>query len=76
MEGVKVLFFGEFLEWFGKERYVRVKDTYTLKVLLDKEKEEFACRNVSFAVNQQVIHGNIQLEAGDVVAVMPPFSGG
>ncbi len=73
---VKVLFFGELSEQFGKERYVSENNVYELMNTLALEWPAFGEKQVTVAVNAQVVHENRIFMEGDVVAVMPPFSGG
>jgi molybdopterin synthase sulfur carrier subunit len=73
---VKVLFFGELSERFEKERYLQVGDVQGVLEELTAEWPAFAKKQVSVAVNAQIVHDNVLLKEGDVVAIMPPFSGG
>lgn len=73
---VKVLFFGELTEAFGKERILEQGDTEGVLQALAADWPAFKEKQVTVAVNTQIVHENRALAEGDVVALMPPFSGG
>jgi molybdopterin synthase sulfur carrier subunit len=73
---IKVLFFGELSEQFGKERFVSEGDIQGMMSSLEALWPAFGEKQVTVAVNAQIVHGNRPLQEGDVVAIMPPFSGG
>lgn len=75
---VKVLIFGQLTDLFGRSEItvVEAADTDALVAELDKAYPGLADSKFAIAVDKKVIDGNTRLQAGDVVALMPPFSGG
>ncbi|HHG84361.1 MAG TPA: MoaD/ThiS family protein [Bacteroidetes bacterium] len=74
---VNVLLFGSLRERLGfTEKMLVFSDTQTLKDWLETEHSDLAQMNYLIAVNQELIRENQVLNAGDEVAVMPPFAGG
>ncbi len=73
---VKIEAFGQLSEITGKAFVVDVRDTDQLtSVLRDKY---HALTNIKYllAVNRKLVTGNIQLDATDTIALLPPYSGG
>jgi molybdopterin synthase sulfur carrier subunit len=82
---VKVRFFASVRERLGTaacdfEREPLPEDLDALREALaargDAFREVLAQPNLICAVNQQVVHGNVALGAGDEVAFFPPVTGG
>ncbi|WP_026762997.1 MoaD/ThiS family protein [Sediminibacterium salmoneum] len=76
--GIKVLFFGSVTDITIVSELSRedCADTDTLEKELLKQFPALANKKYFLALNQQVIHENCPLKQGDIVALMPPFSGG
>ena len=75
---LKVLFFGS-LRDISKCSEMYMDYVNTLEALKESVLQKFPemeNRIFSMAVNEKFIIGNFELNAGDVVALMPPFSGG
>lgn len=75
---IKIHFFGQIAEMTGAgEMVLELGDTTDN---LRKQMEEMypALRGITYsiAVNKEIIHSNTQLKPADVVAFLPPFSGG
>lgn len=75
---IELRVFGSLTDILGQEPSLMepVADLYSLReILLQKYP---ALKNAPFriAVNEELITGNVELQPGDVVALLPPFSGG
>lgn len=83
---MELLFFGSLKEITQAEKLLisaivdtavgAVVDTDELKNLLNKKYPALQKAKYFMAVNQQMIHQNTALKQDDIVALMPPFSGG
>jgi molybdopterin synthase sulfur carrier subunit len=51
-------------------------DTDSIRTELNREFPNLGKLNYAIAVNHKLINGNFLLADGDVVAILPPFSGG
>lgn len=77
-EGIEILPFGQITDITGKEPLFvdDVQDLEALSQLLISRFPPLAAMKYTFAVNQVIIKESIGLKPGDVVAILPPFSGG
>lgn len=73
---IKVIAFGQIAEITGAELFIEAEDIEILKTALQIEFPELANRKHAIAVNNKLITENIALSEHDVVALMPPYSGG
>lgn len=73
---IKVISFGQIAEITGKEFMVEAADLESLKLYLIQKFPELSNRKFAFAVNKKLMQENIILNQNDVVALMPPYSGG
>lgn len=77
---VKILFFGPLAESSGaKEVYIKLGDSKMLshiKNLLDEKYLKTSNLPYMLAVNREQVTGDMALNSGDEIAIMPPFSGG
>jgi molybdopterin synthase sulfur carrier subunit len=73
---IKVLTFGVLTEILDKEFHAEAKDTESLMAWLTSKHRELKGRSLLIAVNNVVVKGNAPLKENDVVALMPPYSGG
>ncbi|MCX8530740.1 MoaD/ThiS family protein [Chryseobacterium luquanense] len=73
---IKVISFGQIAEITGKEFMVEAVDLESLKLYLIQKFPELSDRKFAFAVNKKLVQENIILNQNDVVALMPPYSGG
>ena len=76
--GIKVLFFGSVTDITleAELSWEFCADTDTLIKALHNRFPALVNKKYFIALNQQVIHENRPLNPGDIVALMPPFSGG
>ncbi len=77
MASVKLVFFSAAAEatGFAEQQKVAV-DTDSIRTELNREFPNLGKLNYAIAVNHKLINGNFLLADGDVVAILPPFSGG
>lgn len=73
---IKVLTFGALTEILDKEFHAEAYDTESLMDSLAARHGALAGRSLLIAVNNVVVKGNVPLKKNDVVALMPPYSGG
>jgi molybdopterin converting factor small subunit len=75
---ITVYFFGSLVDITGqsKQDFNNFMDTDSLNLYLQKEYPLLGSTKYFIAVNQQKIQVNRILVNGDIVAFMPPFSGG
>jgi molybdopterin synthase sulfur carrier subunit len=74
---VKIRSFGQLTEVTGTaELLIEAVDSDLLRVQLIESFPELAGRNFAIAINKQLVRENTRLEENDVVALLPPFSGG
>ncbi|MCX6274511.1 MAG: MoaD/ThiS family protein [Bacteroidetes bacterium] len=75
---MQLLFFGSLADIVGKTDFdlSQVKNTYQLKDVLLEKCPELIRHSFLIAVNKKVQTENIKLMKDDVVALLPPFSGG
>lgn len=73
---IKVLAFGQIAEITGSQLYMDATDTAFLKAALQIEFPALADKKYAIAVNNKVISDSKGLSENDVVALMPPYSGG
>ena len=75
---IKVIAFGQIAEISGKTNweFEEVKNTKQLAEILSKEFPILKNLQYKFAINQQLIHEHTEFQDNDIVALLPPFSGG
>jgi molybdopterin converting factor small subunit len=75
---MKILFFGQLVEVVGaKELIIKgITDIHTLISSLHQQFPLLAQSKYVVAVDQEVVSGNQSLQENNIVALMPPFSGG
>ena len=75
---MEVLFFGSLTDATIVSSLVAgdLMDTDTMKKFLEEKYPSLKTAKYFIAVNQQMIQHNTTLQPGDIVALMPPFSGG
>lgn len=75
---IEMLAFGQVIEIVGKKAWTmeHAIDTAQLNAILVKHFPALAQAEYRMAVNMEIISGNTELKPGDVVALLPPFSGG
>jgi molybdopterin synthase sulfur carrier subunit len=74
----ELLCFGQLAEILqaGRLTLDGMPDTETLKGHLLEHYPALASVRFTMAVNRSIVHENTPLAPGDVIALMPPFSGG
>jgi molybdopterin synthase sulfur carrier subunit len=75
---MEVLFFGQLTDLTGVTTLScdHVADTDQLLAQLKEKYPALATATFMVAVNNRIITGNIAIEPGSKIAIMPPFSGG
>ena len=75
---IEILAFGQIIDITGQKawRMEHIPDTDELKISLAKTFPSMNTAEYRIAVNMEIIRGNVELKTGDVVALLPPFSGG
>ncbi len=75
---IDILAFGQLIDITGQSSWQMEEaiDTDQITSKLLEKYPKLAQSKFLMAVNMEVIRGNVQLNSGDVVALLPPFSGG
>lgn len=76
MTGIKIIAFGQIAEITGKELMLEAADIDSLKRNIIQKFPELSEKKLAFAVNKKLVQNNVILNQNDVVALMPPYSGG
>lgn len=75
---IRVLFFGQIADITGKDNLEisNVETSNELKLRLCQLYPSLKEYTFSIAVNEEIVQANAALKDGDIVALLPPFSGG
>ena len=75
---IEILAFGQLTDIIGQSTWEMedITDINQLKTILIEKYPALTQSKYLVAVNMEVIRGNANLKPGDVVALLPPFSGG
>lgn len=73
---IKIIAFGQIAEITGKELMLKAEDLDFLKRNLMEKFPELSDKKLAFAVNKKLVQNNVTFNENDVVALMPPYSGG
>ena len=73
---IQVLSFGGLVEIVGKENTIEAMDTQNLVQQLEQTYPALAGRKYILAINENMKTENTPLQETDVVALLPPYSGG
>lgn len=73
---IRVLSFGGLVEIVGKENTIEAMDTDNLVQQLEQTYPALAGRKYILAINENMKNENTPLQENDVVALLPPYSGG
>lgn len=75
---MEILFFGQLTDITGTARIEvpAITDTDALKKVLIEKFPGLQAAKYSIAVNKKIVHEATVLNGQEVVALMPPFSGG
>ncbi|RZJ39239.1 MAG: MoaD/ThiS family protein [Chryseobacterium sp.] len=76
MSTVKIITFGKLKEILGSDFEEKSDNTDELQQKLSSKFPVLQTLKLRIAVNQKIISENTQLNNNDVVALMPPYSGG
>lgn len=76
MSKVKIITFGKLKEILGSDFEEMSYNTDELQQKLSSKFPVLQTLKLRIAVNQNIISENTQLNDNDVVALMPPYSGG
>jgi molybdopterin synthase sulfur carrier subunit len=76
MSTVKIITFGKLKEIVGSDFEENSDNTDELQQKLSSKFPALQTLKLRIAVNQKIISDNTQLNNNDVVALMPPYSGG
>ena len=76
MSTVKIITFGKLKEIVGSDFEEKSDNTDELQQKLSSKFPALQKLKLRIAVNQKIISENTQLNNNDVVALMPPYSGG
>ncbi|MBB2148045.1 MoaD/ThiS family protein [Pedobacter gandavensis] len=75
---IDIISFGKISEFIKNQRVdiTGISDTDALKIYLEKTFPEISQMKYKLALNENLIQQNTQISGNDLVAIMPPFSGG
>lgn len=78
MQEIHVQAFGRLTDLLGKEALTlsEVHDTQSLVARLEADYPALAGQTYRLAVNNRLISAVVKLENKDIIALLPPFSGG
>jgi sulfur-carrier protein len=73
---IKIISFGRLKEILGSDFETEAENMEGLLNQLNEKFAQLKDLKLRIAVNQKIITGNTELNNNDVVALMPPYSGG
>jgi molybdopterin synthase sulfur carrier subunit len=73
---MQVVAFGQLAEITGKDFHVEAGDTDDLSAQLETKYAGLKNARYVIAVNKKIVSSNTPLTSNDIVALLPPFSGG
>lgn len=76
MANIKIISFGRLKEIVGSDLELEAENSDELLNQLNEKFPELKDLKLRIAVNQKIISENTDLKNNDVVALMPPYSGG
>lgn len=76
MSNIKIISFGRLKEILGPDFEAEAENTDELLSQLNEKFPQMKDLKLRIAVNQKIISENTALENNDMVALMPPYSGG
>lgn len=78
MMELEIITFGKIAEVIDNQRLqvTNLSTTDELKLYLEKSFPLLSKMNYKLAINKNIVQENSDLKNNDIVAIMPPFSGG
>ncbi|MCX2452271.1 MoaD/ThiS family protein [Pedobacter gandavensis] len=75
---IEIISFGKISEFIPRQKIdiTGISDTDTLKVHLEKAFPQISTMKYKLALNEKLVQNNTLISGNEVVAIMPPFSGG
>lgn len=73
---IKLMSFGRLKEILGSDLELEAENSEELLIQLNEKFPQLKDLKLRIAVNQKIISENTELKNNDVVALMPPYSGG
>jgi len=76
---INVLLFAHLQEEIGKEKIILNETGITVAQLKQRLVDDYGLKkldNVMIAINEEYAHDNDLIQSGDMVALIPPVSGG
>ncbi len=75
---IEIISFGKIAEFISNQKIdiAEITDTDNLKIHLETLFPELKAIKYKFALNNQLVQANSAIEQNDILAIMPPFSGG
>jgi molybdopterin synthase sulfur carrier subunit len=73
---IKIIAFGQIAEITGKEISIDAVNTNSLRLELNAQFPQLEGKKYGIAVNNKLVTNDVTLYEGDIVALMPPYSGG
>jgi molybdopterin synthase sulfur carrier subunit len=73
---VKIIAFGQIAEITGNELVAEASDINNLREILQRQFPALIEKKYAIAVNKKLVADNQILTDNDIVAIMPPYSGG
>jgi molybdopterin synthase sulfur carrier subunit len=75
---LEIITFGKIAEFLERQHLelIDVRTTDELQAFLEESYPILATLKYKLALNKCIINSNVQLADSDVIAIMPPFSGG
>jgi molybdopterin synthase sulfur carrier subunit len=75
---IEIISFGKIAEFIPQQKISlsNVSNTDELKVYLEKDFPALADMKYKLALNKNIVQSTLNLNNNDVIALMPPFSGG
>jgi sulfur-carrier protein len=78
MMDIKIMLFGQLSDIAGSDSLIlkNVADTEGLKEQMKQQYPGVAASKYIIAVDKKQVQGNIRLQENNIIALLPPFSGG
>jgi len=75
---IEIISFGKIAEFISNQKIdiAEIADTDNLKIHLESLFPELRGMKYKFALNNQLVQVNSRINHNDILAIMPPFSGG